>query len=83
MTIINIKVAELNLGTAVQCWTLSGVSVNGTDYPVLGLQYVGGGSIIYSGGTTMQIYLTKDTNTGCYLVGIPTYPAPLTETVIS
>ena len=34
-------------------------------------------------GTTMQIYLTKDTNTGCYLVGIPTYPAPLTETVIS
>lgn len=83
-TIINIKLST-GLGFVnedmIPAWTISKITVNGTNYPVLGLQYVGSNQV-FVGGTTLQIYLTTNTEVGCYLVGIPTHPTSLASTLV-
>lgn len=83
-TIINIKLSN-GLGFVnedmIPAWTISKITVNGTEYPVLGLQYIGSNKV-FAGGTTLQIYLTTNTEVGCYLVGIPTHPTSLASTLV-
>lgn len=78
-TIINIK-CENNLSfTSTQNvvgWEIGKITIGDKEYRPLKLQYLGGNDILIALNTLLQIYLTESTSvyTGCYLVGIPTYP---------
>lgn len=62
----------------IPAWKISKLTVNGTEYPVANMQYMGS-ETVFTSGTVLQIYLTTNMEVGSYLVGIPSYMRAVSE----